>query len=190
MCLFLPFTLTLLKATTSCLPIVFMRIKMTPSHLAVCVKQVLIECKFSIFHFCLDNTVNSSKHGWENETSVPRRCLTNNFNLSVNLKNLGQYHLEKRTKHECKENNLSNARLRLPFSAVFFSEVVVVLHGDVECVSGGSSEHGAPFTPLLHGRGAQHSSDGFVKYRFQAPLGERGALQVLYSPWWNFKKEL
>lgn len=65
MCLFLSFILALLKAVTSCLSIVFMRIKMTSLHLAVCVKQVLIECKFSIFHFCLDNTVNSSKHGWE-----------------------------------------------------------------------------------------------------------------------------
>lgn len=66
---------------------------------------------------------------------------------------------------------------------------MVVLHGDVECVSAGSSEHGAPFAPLLHGRGAQHGSDGLVKYRFQAPLGECGALQVLYSPWGKFKKK-
>lgn len=50
------------------------------------------------------------------------------------------------------------------------------LHGDVVCTSGLSSEHGAPFTPLLHWRGAQHSSDSLIEYRFQAPLGECRAL--------------
>lgn len=88
-----------------------------------------------------------------------------------------------------KENNLSNARSHLPFSALFFSEVVVVLHGDVVCKSGLSSEHSAPFTPLLHGWGAQHSSDGLIKHRFQAPLSECRALQVLYSSWKKNQKK-
>lgn len=45
------------------------------------------------------------------------------------------------------------------------------------------SEHGAPLTPLLHRGRTEHGSDGLVEYCLEAPLGERGALQVLHGPW-------
>lgn len=44
------------------------------------------------------------------------------------------------------------------------------------------SEHGAPLTPLLHRGRTEHGSDGLVEYCLEAPLGERGALQVLHGP--------
>lgn len=96
--------------------------------------------------------------------------------------------LKKKNLHEYKESILSNARLDLPFSALIFSEVVVLLDGDVVCTTGFSSEHGTPFTPLLHWWGAQHSSDSLIEYRFQAPLGECRTLQVFYSPWQKQQK--
>lgn len=90
-------------------------------------------------------------------------------------------------KHQYKESNLSSAHsLSLVFSLILSSrEVVVVVHGDVVwCFSSvSSSEHGAPLSPLLHGWRAEHSSDGLIKYRLQASLGQRRALQVLHSPW-------
>lgn len=101
-------------------------------HRAVCVKHVLIECKVSAFHFCLDNTVNFSKHGWEKRDccikTMPYKQLQSIYQFKKILANIT---LKK--KHEYKENNLSNARLHLPFSALFVSEVVVVLHDDVVC---------------------------------------------------------
>lgn len=47
--------------------------------------------------------------------------------------------------------------------------------------SASSLEHGASLPPLLHGWGAEHSPDGLVKYRLQASLGQRRALQVLHG---------
>lgn len=44
------------------------------------------------------------------------------------------------------------------------------------------SEHGALFARLLHRWWAEHSPDGFVKYRLQAPLCQGRALKVLYRP--------
>lgn len=116
----------------------------------------------------------------EKNKTVLRQCLTNNFSQSVNEKKIfAKINLKK---HEYKESNLSNARLDLPFSALIFS-VVIILDDDVVSTNGFSSEHGTPFTPLLHWWRAQHSSDSLIEYRFQAPLGECRTLQVFYGTW-------
>lgn len=44
------------------------------------------------------------------------------------------------------------------------------------------SKHGTLFAGLLHRRWAEHSPDGFIKHRLQAPLRQGRALEVLYRP--------